>query len=165
MIIFVAADHNGFKMKEFVKQELANVGYEVVDRGNKEYDENDDYPDFAARVAREIMVDPENRRGVLICGSGVGMDVTVNKFKDIRSALVFNPDQAYDSRNDDDANVLCLASSYLEPEEAKKILTTWFNTPFSGEERYKRRIRKISEIEAGIRGETGGLKEGEEDEE
>lgn len=119
----------------------------MADLGNGFYDEADDYPDFVAAVAERVSLDYENSRGVLICGSGVGMAVVANKFIKVRAALVSNPDQAYDSRNDTDSNILCLAADYLEPEAAKKILEVWLTTPFSREERFRRRLQKISEIE------------------
>lgn len=147
MIIYIGADHRGFNLKEKLKSFLINKGYTVIDKGNDVYDESDDYPDFAALVAQEVAQDPDNRRGILICGSGIGMDIVANKFPLIRSAAVSNPDQSFSSRNDVNANVLCLAADFLEEEEAKKILSVWLQTPFSGEERHKRRIRKISEIE------------------
>ncbi len=149
MIIFIGADHRGFKLKEELKQFISNKGYTVVDKGSDHYDETDDYPDFAGAVAQEVIQDPDNRRGILICGSGVGIDVVANKFSRIRSALANNSDQAFSSRNDVDANVLCLAADFLDEEEAKKILSVWLQTPFSKEERHKRRLRKIAEIESG----------------
>ncbi|MDP3052521.1 MAG: RpiB/LacA/LacB family sugar-phosphate isomerase [bacterium] len=148
MIIFIGADHRGFNLKEKLKQFISNRGYTVDDKGNDHYDEVDDYPDFVAAVAQEVAQDPDNRRGILICGSGVGIDVTANKFSRIRSALANNPDQAFSSRNDVDANVLCLAADFLDEEQAKKILSVWLQTPFSKEERHKRRLKKIAEIEA-----------------
>ena len=147
MTIFIGADHRGFELKEKLKQFLSNKGYTVMDKGNDHYDETDDYPDFASLVAQEVAEDPDNRRGILICGSGVGIDVVANKFSRVRSALANNSDQAFSSRNDVDANVLCLAADFLDEEEAKKILSVWLQTPFSKEERHKRRLRKISEIE------------------
>ncbi len=149
MIIYIGADHRGFKMKEYLKKELKDSGYEVEDVGNLVYEENDDYPDFAAGVAERVAKN-ENSKGILICGSGVGVDVAANKFPGIRSSLVVNSDQAFDSRNDDDANVLCLSSNYLEFEEAKKIMKTWINTPFDGGGDYLRRVRKIATIEESI---------------
>lgn len=148
MTIFIGADHRGLKLKEKLKQFLSNKGYTVFDKGNDHYDESDDYPDFAGLVAQEVAEDPDNRRGILICGSGVGIDVAANKFSRVRSALANNSDQAFSSRNDVDANVLCLAADFLDEEEAKKILSVWLQTPFSKEERHKRRLRKIGEIEA-----------------
>lgn len=148
MVIYFGADHRGFKLKETLKDFLKNRGYEVVDAGNDSYDENDDYPDFVGRVAEKVSLDYENSRGVLICGSGVGVDIAANKFIKVRSALAMTPDQAYDSRNDADTNILCLAADYLEKETAEKILEVWLTTPFSREERHRRRLQKISEIEA-----------------
>jgi ribose 5-phosphate isomerase B len=147
MTIFIGADHRGFELKEKLKQFLVNKGYTVFDKGNDHYDQNDDYPDFAAAVAKEVGEDPDNRRGILICGSGVGIDVVANKFYRIRSVLANNPDQAFSSRNDVDTNVLCLAADFLDEEAAKKILSVWLQTSFSKEERHKRRLRKIGEIE------------------
>ncbi len=148
MLIYIGADHRGFNLKETLKRFLKDQGYEVIDVGNEVYDENDDYPDFAALVSRAISQDSVSRRGILICGSGVGMDIVANKFKGVRSALINSPDQAYLSRNDDDTNVLCLAADFLDQEQAQKILSTWLATPFSGKEIYQRRLQKISDIES-----------------
>jgi len=148
MVIYIGSDHRGFKLKEYLKNLLIQKGYEVIDVGNDHYDESDDYPDFAAAIAKKISLDYENSRGILICGTGVGVDIVANKFMNVRSALIFSPDQAFDSRNDDDANVLALAADYLTPEAAKTILTTWLNTPFDqSQERFRRRLNKISQIE------------------
>lgn len=148
MLIYIGADHRGFNLKEALKKFIKDQGYEVVDVGNEIYEEEDDYPDFAALVARAISQEFLMRRGLLICGSGIGMDIVANKFKGIRSALVNNPDQAYLSRNDDDTNVLCLAADFLDQEQAQKILSTWLATPFSGKEIYQRRLQKISDLES-----------------
>lgn len=147
MLIYIGADHRGFQLKEILKKFLKDRGYEVIDVGNDHYDENDDYPDFAVLVGQVVSQDPSTRRGILICGSGVGVDVVANKFKGIRSALVNNPDQAYLSRHDDDANVLSLAAEFSDEETAKKILSTWLQTLFSNEENNKRRLEKIRDIE------------------
>ncbi len=147
MLIYIGADHRGFQLKEILKQFLKDQGYEVVDVGNDHYDEQDDYPDFAKLVARAVSQDFFNRRGILICGSGVGMDIVANKFRGVRSALVSNPDQAYLSRNDDDSNILSLAADFLNEETAKQILKTWLATPFFDKEHYRRRLEKIREIE------------------
>lgn len=149
MIIFIGADHRGLKLKEELKQFVLDKGYTVTDKGNDHYDEADDYPDFAVAVAKEVAIDPDNRRGIIICGSGVGIDVAANKIPRVRSALANSSDQAFSSRNDVNANVLCLAADFLDGEGAKKILSVWLQTPFSKEERHKRRLRKIAEIESG----------------
>jgi ribose 5-phosphate isomerase B len=147
MLIYIGADHRGFQLKEILKKFLKDQGYEVVDVGNDHLDENDDYPDFAKLVGRAISQDSVNRRGILICGSGIGMDIVANKFKGLRSALVNNPDQAYSSRNEDDTNVLALAADFLSKDDAQKILKTWLATPFSGKENHQRRLEKISQLE------------------
>ena len=150
MIIYIGADHRGFELKEYLKNFLKTNAYEVVDVGNDHYDENDDYPDFAEAVGQKVSVDFDNSRGVVICGSGVGVDVVVNKFRNIRSVLAFSSDQAFDSRNDDNNNVIALPADFLDQEKAKKILQTWLQTPFSKEERHKRRLEKIAQLELKI---------------
>jgi len=150
MVIYIGADHRGFELKEHLKNFLKAKGYQVVDLGAANYDKDDDYPDFAEAVARKVSLDYENARGILICASGVGVDVVANKFRNVRSALALTPDQAFDSRNDDDANVLSLAAEYLQPGEAEKIVTVWLETPFAAEERFRRRLDKISRLELKI---------------
>ena len=147
MIIYIGADHRGFQLKEILKKQLSESGYEFVDVGNDHYDENDDYPDFAASVGQAINQDPLNRRGILVCGSGAGVDIVANKFKSVRSVLAINSDQALASRNDDDTNVLSLAADFLTEDEAKKILATWLQAPFSSNENHQRRLEKIKQTE------------------
>ena len=147
MLIYIGADHRGFQLKESLKKILKERNYEIIDVGNVEYNEADDYPDFARLVARAVSQDPANRRGIVICGSGIGVDMVANKFDGARSALVNNVEQAILSRKDDNANVLALAADFINEESAEEILIAWLKEPFSGEEKYKRRIEKISEIE------------------
>lgn len=147
MLIYIGADHRGFKLKESLKNYLKESGYEAVDVGNADYDQADDYPDFAALVGRKISLDPDNSKGILICGSGVGVDIAANKFKNVRSALAINSDQAMASRNDDNANVLSLGADYINEESAKKIVSIWLQTSFSGEERHNRRLEKVKKLE------------------
>ncbi|MBI2506873.1 MAG: RpiB/LacA/LacB family sugar-phosphate isomerase [Candidatus Colwellbacteria bacterium] len=147
MIIYIGADHRGFKLKETLKQFLQESGYTVSDLGNTRYEEGDDYPDFAKLVGPKVSADALNSRGIVICGSGVGVDVVANKFPNVRSALGFSSDQVMEARKDDDVNVLALASDFLEEDEAKKMVSVWLQTPFSGEERHKRRIEKIRQID------------------
>ncbi len=148
MVIYFGADHLGYQLKEILKKFVKSKGFEVADLGNDHLDENDDYPDFAEKAAESVSRDYENARGIIICGSGVGVDVVANKFIKIRSALVTNPDQAFDSRNDDDANILALAANYTTPEDAQKIVTVWLSTPFSNSEHHRRRVQKIIELES-----------------
>jgi len=147
MLVYIGADHRGFPLRESLKKYLQENGYEVVDLGNEKLDPSDDYPDFASKVAKEVSLDPEHSRGIVICGSGVGVDVVANKYPNVRSALAATPDQAMDSRKDDDTNVLALAANYLNENEALKITEVWLQTDFSEEERHRRRLEKIEKIE------------------
>lgn len=147
MVIYIGADHRGFELKESIKVFLQESGYEVFDVGNNKYDKDDDYPDYAAEVGRRVSKEYETSKGILICGSGVGVCVTANKFPRVRAGIAMTADQAFDSRNDDDMNVLCLGATYIDDALAKKIVATWLNTPFSGEERHRRRVDKIRQFE------------------
>ncbi|MDE2001175.1 MAG: RpiB/LacA/LacB family sugar-phosphate isomerase [Patescibacteria group bacterium] len=147
MLIYLGADHRGFRLKESVKKYLKDQAYEVVDVGNTELVQTDDYPDPAAIAARKVSMDPNSSRAILICGSGVGMDMVANKFPHVRSVLALNPDQVASSRNDDNTNVLSLAADYTDEEHAKQFVSVWLDTPFAGEERHKRRLLKVDDIE------------------
>ena len=147
MVIYIGADHRGFELKGKIKDFLKSRGYSLADMGDDKYDESNDYPLFAIRVAKQVSQEFETARGILICGSGVGVSVVANKFLHIRAALVATPDQAFDSRNEDDANVLALGANYLDEETAKKIVLTWLETPFAGDERFQRRLEEISRLE------------------
>lgn len=160
MIIYIGADHRGFELKEELKRFLHASGYEVFDVGNSKQDDGDDYPDFAAEVGTRVSKEYETARGILICGSGVGMCVVANKFPKVRAALVTNVNQAFDSRNDDNSNVLCLAANYTDTSLANKIVAAWLSTPFSGEARHARRVDKIRQFELWL---EEGMKKGIED--
>lgn len=146
MLIYIGTDHHGFELKEVLKNQLVLDKHEVIDMGNEKFDEADDYPVFAERVARKVSEDPQNSRGILLCGSGAGVDIVANKFPKVRSVLAINAIQVSATRIDDDTNVLCLAADYIEEDTAKNIVRAWLLTPFSGEERHKRRIKEIEEI-------------------
>ncbi|MGH9857544.1 MAG: RpiB/LacA/LacB family sugar-phosphate isomerase [Acidobacteriota bacterium] len=147
MNIYIAADHNGFSMKNELVEWLKAEGYDVTDMGPHEYDKGDDYPDYGIKVAEAVAKDTKNRYGVLLCGSGVGMAVVADKVKGIRAALIHDPKIAEAAQRDDDINVLALGSSYISPNKAKDVITAWLSTPFSEEERHKRRIGKIEAYE------------------
>ncbi len=148
MIIYIGADHRGFNLKEAVKNFLRERGYQVIDVGDEVYNEQDDYPNFAVQVAKKVGSDYENSRGILICGSGVGMSIVANKFRRIRAGLIMNADHAFDARTEDDINVLVLPADFLTSDVVRKVLIAWLETPFSREPRYLRRIEEITRIEA-----------------
>lgn len=146
-MIYFGADHRGYNLKEALKIYLKELSFEFEDLGAKELIPDDDYPDYATLVAKKVSEDPENNRGILICGSGVGVDIVANKFKGVRSALLFNVEQARMSRNDDNANVLSFSADFIDENSAKEILKIWLETPFSRLERHVRRVEKIKKIE------------------
>jgi ribose 5-phosphate isomerase B len=147
MKIFVGSDHNGFKYKSQIIDYLDSLDYEVIDSGDKTLDPNDDFPKFATKVVTDLHGSEDQRnRGVLICGSGQGMCMAANRHKGIRASLCWNTKEAFDSRNDDDANVLCLSANQLSFEEIKQIVSVWLTTPFAGAPRYIRRIRQLDEL-------------------
>lgn len=145
MKIYLGADHRGFKLKEVLQQFLSHKGYEIVDFGTYS-EEPVDYPDFSLPVAKKVARD-KNSRGIVICGSGQGTAIVANKIKGIRAAATWNVKSAKETRQDNDSNVLSLPSDFIDDNLAKKIVSTWLKTSFSGKERHKRRIAKIKQIE------------------
>ena len=139
--IAIAADHGGFDLKSVLVHELRALGYEVLDLGTMTRD-SVDYPDFAATLAGAI-VDGRAARGVLICGSGIGMSIAANRHRAIRAALVHDDTSARLARQHNDANVLVLGARLLGPEVAKDCVKTFFSTQFEGG-RHARRIAKMS---------------------
>lgn len=147
MKIYIGADHNGFDYKAQLITILEKAGHEVADQGDEKVNPEDDYPQFSGRVATAILADHgQESRGILICGSGQGMAIAANRFKGIRAALCWNVTEARASRNDDDANVLCLASRYTSLEEAGAIIAVFLGTAFAGAPRFKRRIKQLDEL-------------------
>lgn len=146
MKIYLGSDHNGFDMKAQIADHLKRSGYEVIDEGDKQLDPNDDFPQFAGRVVSAILADGADSCGILICGSGQGMCIAANRFKGIRASLCWDLEEARASRNDDNANVLCLSSRYTKPADAIAIVQAWLNTPFAGASRFKRRIQQLDEL-------------------
>lgn len=147
MKIYLGADHRGYELKERVARFLFEKGYTFEDMGADSYHPDDDYPLFAEKVASIVAYEPESR-GILFCGSGVGMDIVANKFDNVRCGLGINKLQVEAVRSDDDINILSLASDFTNEEEALLMVEAFLNTPFSGKENHKRRIEEIKKIEA-----------------
>lgn len=139
-IIPIASDHAGYEMKAALASQLRDLGYEVQDLGT-ESEQSVDYPDFAHPLAREVS-DGKVKRGVLLCGTGLGMSYVANRYPHVRAAVVWNTEVAALSREHNDANVLVLPARCISTEEGKKILKTWLDTPFAGG-RHERRVEKI----------------------
>lgn len=144
MKIFIASDHAGFELKNKITAYLTERGFEVIDKGPFEYIETDDYPDFISLVAQEVSKNPQDR-GIILGGSGQGEAMVANRFKGVRAAVYYggSPDIITLSREHTDANILSLGARFLEDETALAVVIKWLKTPFPGEERHKRRIKKI----------------------
>jgi ribose 5-phosphate isomerase B len=147
MRIAVGADHGGYPLNERVIQELDQGGHEIIDFGTHVGSRPDDYPDYAIKVGQTIQRS-EADIGILICGSGVGAAVAANKLRGIRAALCGDTYSAHQSREHDDCNVLCLGARVTGVELALEIVRAFVDASFTGEERHKRRLKKVAEIEA-----------------
>lgn len=146
-MIYLAADHRGFQLKEAIKRFLAERSVAFEDVGATTYAEGDDYVDFARAAAEKIAANRLEHQGIFLCGSGHGVDMVANKFKGIRAALCWNRDVAKQSREHEDANVLVLPADWLDEAAVEEIVMMWLGTDFSNEERHVRRLKKIRGIE------------------
>jgi ribose 5-phosphate isomerase B len=138
----IAADHAGFEMKQKLVGVLRKLGYEPEDLGAKS-PEPSDYPDYGHPVANAVSTG-EVKRGVLLCGSGIGMDIVANRHPHVRAALAWNPEIAKLSRSHNDSNILVLPSRFMSADEAEQSLRIWLDTPFEGG-RHERRVEKIDQ--------------------
>ena len=145
MNIIIGSDHAGFSYKAILIKELQDNGYNVLDLGT--YNEDpDDYPDRATEVANAIL-NGQGERGILICGSAVGVSVVANKFKGIRAGVCHDTYSAHQCVEHDNVNILCLGQRVIGVEVAKEIVLTFLNATFSNEPRHIRRSDKITAIE------------------
>jgi ribose 5-phosphate isomerase B len=136
----IASDHAGFEMKEKLAERLAQLGYQVEDLGARTPAASD-YADFAHPLASKIE-HGEVKRGILLCGTGLGMAYAANRHPHVRAAVVWSPEIAELARKHNDANVLVLPSRFVSEEDAAKIVDTFLSTPFEGG-RHERRVEKI----------------------
>jgi len=133
---FIASDHRGFALKEHLKEKFA-----LIDLGTFDCEKKVDYPDYAKKLSKYVL--KEKSFGILICGTGIGMSIAANRNKGIRAGLCHTTSDAALTRLHNDANVLVLSGDYTKPKDAEKIATVFFETKFSGEERHKRRVKKL----------------------
>jgi ribose 5-phosphate isomerase B len=145
MKVAVGSDHGGFQLKKVLVLFLKEKGHEVLDVGTYS-PEASDYPD-AARAVSEAILRGDAERGILVCGSGVGASVASNKFPGIRASLCHDTFSAHQGVEDDDMNVICLGERVIGTELAKEIVMTFLSARFSGEERFRRRLEKVKQIE------------------
>jgi ribose 5-phosphate isomerase B len=144
MKVAIASDHRGFHLKEKVISLLRAKGHEVIDDGPAS-DASVDYPDFAALVAKKVSSGAVDR-GILICGTGIGMAIAANKFPGVRAAACVDEVTAELSRRHNDLNVLCLSGDLLSSRSTERLVEIWMSTDFEGG-RHERRVEKIRELE------------------
>jgi len=149
MKVAIASDHRGYHLKEKVIALLKSRGHEVIDDGPAS-DTSVDYPDFAALVAKKVS-SGEVERGILICGTGIGMAISANKFPGVRAAACTDEVTAELSRRHNDLNVLCLSGDLLSSRSIERLVDIWMKTDFEGG-RHQRRVEKIRDLEKGTRG-------------
>ncbi len=142
--LVIGSDHGGYLLKLEILKCLAEKNIKAVDVGCSS-EESVDYPDYAALVAQKVS-SGQAERGILVCGTGIGMAITANKFKGVRAASIFDLETARLSREHNNLNVLCLGGRVLKPQLACEIVRTFLDTPFAGA-RHVKRLEKIKEIE------------------
>lgn len=147
MKLVLAADHAGYALKEELFVELTRAGHTVTNLGTNDPNVPSDYPDFAVLVCDAVRAG-EAERGLLVCGSGVGVSVAANKFPGIRAGLCHDTYSAHQGVEHDDMNVLCIGSRIIGPSLAKEIVQAFLGARFTAEERHERRLKKVKEIEA-----------------
>jgi ribose 5-phosphate isomerase B len=146
MRIAVGADHAGVPLNQLAIDELRRLGHEVADLGTHDASKPDDYPDYAAAVAEQV-ASGKCERGILICGSGVGVSVAANKIRGIRAAMCHDTYSAHQGVEHDNMNVLCLGARVIGPELMLDLLRAFLGAHFSGEERHRRRLAKVTALE------------------
>ena len=145
-VIYLATDHAGYALKEYIKERLVEAGYSVEDCGAKTLEKDDDYPDFIRRAAKKVQESEENR-GVIFGHSGQGEAIAANRFKGVRAAVYYGGTQDILtlSREHNDANVLSLGARFLSHEEAWTAARVWLETQFTHAPRHERRIKKLDD--------------------
>ena len=136
--LIIASDHAGYDLKKLILELMGRGLFKDLGTNSSE---SVDYPDFAKAVVQEIINDP-SKKGILICGSGIGMSISANRYKGIRASLCYTPDMAELSRKHNDANILVLPGRFMDVNIAKLCIDNFLNTKFEGE-RHKKRIEKI----------------------
>jgi ribose 5-phosphate isomerase B len=146
MKIYLASDHAGFDLKEKIKDFLTTQGYELEDCGDFTPNPDDDYPVFIAKAAEKVSKD-ESSKAIVFGKSGAGEEIVANKFTNVRAVLGFSEENVRLSREHNDANILSLGSEFVDFDKAEKLVKIFLETNFSGEERHKRRLKEISDLE------------------
>ena len=141
--VFLGADHRGVGVKLYLTEMLNAVGYTTVNLGTDDPNTPVDFPDIAAKMA-DAMLNDNDSRGILVCGTGAGMEIAANRYRHLRASRCDRPDQARDDRFHDDINVLTLAADDIDIEMAFMCVQTFLESPFDSSEKRRRRLEKIS---------------------
>lgn len=156
LMIYLGADHGGFKLKEKIKEWLAEWKLSFKDLGPAKFDPDDDYPQYAFAVADAVSQEDDlstnwskRPKGILVCRSAGGVVIAANKVKDVRAVAIYDVKSARHAREHNDANVIGLSADWIDEKATKEILQIFLKTEFSGEERHRRRINQIREKEYG----------------
>lgn len=149
MKLAIASDHAGYRLKAALIPLLRNLGYEISDQGTDSAEKAVDYPDFAAKASREVLAGRADK-AIIVCGSGVGACIAANKLEGIRAGLCHDTYSAHQGVEHDDMNVLCLGARIIGEALAFEIAAAFTAAKFSGEDRHKRRLRKIDDLEKGF---------------
>ena len=145
-MIYLGSDHRGYEMKEKIKAWLHDTGREFEDMGPDHFDKDDDYPDYAKAVGEKVVLSSENR-GIILCGSGIGIAVAATKIDGIRAGTCTLPEQAEAVVIHDHINVLALSSDYIDEQTNKKIIDAFLKANYSDKDRYVNRLKKVEQIE------------------
>ncbi len=149
MKIGIASDHAGYKMKKFIKKHLEKMGYEVIDLG-PESEDSVDYPDYGAKLAEKVSKG-DIEKGILICGTGIGMSIVANKFPNVRAGIAYSDEVAELIARHNKANIICLGGRTMSMEEGFNRVKIWLEAGFDGG-RHERRVSKIEALERRICG-------------
>jgi ribose 5-phosphate isomerase B len=146
MKIYFASDHAGFEMKNDLIGFVKELGFQTEDCGAYKLDPDDDYPEFIKKAAQAVSEAPESSRAIVLGGSGQGEDMVADKFPNVRSAEYYggNLEIVKLSREHNNANVLSLGTRFISTQEAEEAVKLWLKTPFSNEDRHKRRVEEIN---------------------
>ena len=146
MRIYLGADHRGFELKEQIKVWLDENGYEVEDVGDFQFNPDDDYVDYALKVAESIEGSSDTSRGILLCGSGHGVDIVANRFSHVRAILGFNDQVTAQGREHEDANILVLPAEWVSSDEAMERVRIFLETEKTDNTNYDRRRMRIANL-------------------
>lgn len=149
MKLYFASDHAGFELKGKLFEYAKGLGYDAIDLGPSSFDPDDDYPEYVSRASEMVSRDPQNSMAVILGSSGQGEDMVAGKYPNVRSAEFYGgPLEVIElSRKHNDANILSLGAKFINDIEAKKAMKLWLEIPFSNEERHRRRIQQIEDLE------------------